>query len=433
MQVSVEAGEGLERRMKVDLPPEQINDEVEKRLRDFARSARLPGFRPGKVPMKLLRQRYGNHLLQEVLGDLVQSSFADAVRRESLHPAGMPGIEPVLDAESRPCGYIATFDVLPEIVPVPLTGRTLKRPVCAIAESDIDAMVDQLRTQRQTWQAVDRPCQPGDRVTVAFTGTIDGEPFDGGSSERLVFELGRGRMLPDFENGLIGAAGGERRTLEVAMPETPSLPSAVSGKQASFNVTLNFVEAAVLPEVDADFVANFGIEDGDLVRFRADVRANMERELEGRLESLVKERVMDQLIETHEAPTPAVMLREEARAMNEEMRRTLGTTAGLEIPDNLFAAPARRRVQLRLILGALIRHWDLTADPAAVRARVERAAAAYEDPQSVIRHFYSDPARLASVESLVLEQLIVERVLEEMTVEDEPMSFQELTARASAG
>jgi trigger factor len=429
MQVSMETGEGLERRLRIDLPYERIQGEVDKRLAQIARNARMPGFRPGKVPLKVLRQRYGEQVQQEVFGELVQSSFSEAVTQQSLRPAGMPRIEPEIDLPERRFAYTASFEVLPELSLASLAGRTIKRPIAKVTDQDLEAMIERLRSQRKTWASVGRPAQTGDRLDIAFTGTVDGEPFEGGSSEGTVLELGSGRMISGFEDGLVGATAGETRTLELSFPADYRAEH-LAGKAARFEVRVSGVSASEVPELDADFARSFGVEDGDLERFRADVRANMGRELKQRIRARTKERVMDLLVEANPIELPAVLVKEEIRSLREQMRQSLGGSR-MELPERLFEDSARRRVALGLIVAEAVKRHGISADPARVRAEVEELASTYEDPKEVVDYYYADRKRLAPVESLVLEDGVVDWALSEATVEDESMSFAQLTEPAA--
>lgn len=431
MQVSVEAGEGLERRMKIDLPFEQLSDEVEKRLQKFARSARLPGFRQGKVPMKLLRQRYSEQLHQEALSDMVQSSFTDALAQQSLQPVGMPQIEPDINLEEARASFTATFEVMPEFELAPITDRVVKRPVGEVVDADLDAMIERLRTQRKTWSPVERACQSGDQVTVSFVGTVDGEAFEGGSAEDLVLELGAGRMIPGFEDGLIGAAVGETRTLDLTFPD-PYKATHLAGKPVRFEITLNALSEPCLPELDEALVKEFGVESGDVERFKSDVRANMERELKDRLEARTKERVMDLLLEANSIDVPRALVEQEIQAMTEQMHQALGG-AQMQLPPALFTDAARRRVALALILARFVKDNALEVDADRVRETVEKMAATYEDPQAVIDYYYADPSRQSQVENMVLEGQVVALILDQVVVEDEQVSFEEMANPDSTG
>ena len=429
MQVSVETGEGLERRMKIDLPFEEVEAEVEKRLQKLGRSARLPGFRPGKVPLQVLRKRYGAAVHQEVFGELVESSFSEALVQESLRPAGMPRIEPEIDPDEQRFGFTAIFEVMPQLEVAPLAGRVVKSPVAEIKDEDLDSMIQNLRRQRATWAAAERPAQTGDRLTISFTGTVDGEPFEGGSASDVQIELGSAGMIQGFEEGLIGAAAGERVSLDLVFPD-PYQAEHLAGKAVHFDVTVDAVEESVLPEVDAAFVEAFGIDDGDIERFREDVRKNMEREMRQRLDSRRKESVMSLLLSAHDVELPEVLVQSEIRAMSEQMRETLGSK-DLSLPEGLFDEAARRRVSLGLIIGEIVKRQGLKADPQRVRAAVEDSASTYDHPQAVIEYFYADPKRLVSIESLVLEEQVVDWVLEQVEVEEEVLTFAQLTDAAS--
>lgn len=429
MQVSVETGEGLERRVKIELPFEQIAGEVDKRLQQIARSARLPGFRPGKVPMKLLRQRYGDQVEREVFGELAQSSFSEAVSANALRLAGAPQFEPEIDPEAKRFGFTAIFEVLPEVTLASLEGQSVKRPVARVADADLDAMIERLRTQRKQWVAVERAAQSGDRVTVSFVGTMDGEPFQGGSATGAQIELGATRMIPGFEDGLIGAAAGDARTLDLQFPEDYHAAE-LAGRPARFEVTVEQVAEPKLPELDAEFARAFGVADGDLERFRSDVRANMERELKQRIQARTKEQAMDALLAAHSLEVPAVMVAGEIQALKEQMAQSLGN-ARMELPDALFEDSARRRVTLGLIVAELVKQHGIKPDAARVRAAVEEMAATYESPQEVVDYYFGDRQRLAPIESLVLEEHVVDWVLTQVTVEDEEQTFAQMTDAAA--
>jgi len=425
MQVTVETGEGLARQMIVELPPEDIEQQIDQRLRDVARNARLPGFRPGKVPMRVLRQRFGESVRGEVFGEMVQASFSEAVTKADLRPASMPEFEADIDQGTRRYAYTARFEVLPEVRLNSLKDHEIKRPIVELGEGDLDTMIERLRSQRKTWTQVERPAANGDRIMISFTGTVDGEAFPGGSAENRPLELGSGQMVPGFEEQLVGAVAGEERSLEVTFPANYQAAD-LAGKQALFSVTIAEVAEPVLPEVDADFVRGFGIEDGDLEKFRADVRANMERELKQRVDSRLKSQVMDALVEANPLDLPEVLVAEEVKVLKGQMRQAAGG-ATFELPDELFTDPAKRRVALGLIVAEIVKQKELAPDAARVRATVEGLAASYETPQQMIDYYYADRQRLASVESLVMEEMIVELMLQEANVQDEPMTFEALT------
>lgn len=429
MQVSVESGEGLERRMTVSLESEHIDAEVDKRIREFARSARLPGFRPGKVPVKILRQRYGGQVRQEVFGELVQSSFAEALTQEELRPAGAPKIEPNIDDSAKRYAYAAVFEVLPQFELGALDSKTLKRPVSEVTDVDLDAMLKRLREQRKTWNPVERAAATEDQLTISYTGTLDGEPFEGGTGEDTKIELGSGRMIPGFEDGLIGAQAGDDRHLELNFPDDYHAEH-LKGKSVVFDVRVGEVAEPVLPEVDSEFAKQFGVEDGDLDKFLADVRQNMARELKERIEGRVKNQAMDLLLEANPIDLPTVLVAEEIKALKEQMRQNM-SGGKFELPDDLFQDQAKRRVALGLIIAETIKANDIKVDQDRVRAAVEEMASTYEQPQDVIDYYYGNKEQLASVESLTLENQVVDWVLDHANVEDEAATFEDMTAPAA--
>lgn len=425
MQVSVESGAGLERRMTVDLPAEQFEAEVANRLQQVARSARLPGFRPGKVPLKILRQRFGAQIHQEVFGDLMQSSFSEAVEQQQLRPAGPPRVVPSIDHVGRRYGYTATFEVLPSITLGTLEGRAIRRPVVEVADADVEAMLERLRQQRKSWETVERAAQPGDRVIASFTGTMDGEPVQGGSAQDRPIEIGAEHLIPGFEDGLVGASAGESRTLNLVFPEDYHAKH-LAGKPVVFEVVVSAVEGPVVPELDAALARSYGVEDGDVERFRQDVRANMERELRQRVQARIKTQVMDALLAANPIEVPGVLVREEVGVLKARTNRSAGQS-GMQLPDALFEESARRRVALGLIIAEVVRQNGIAVDPQRVRAAVEDMAATYESPKEVVDYYYASKDNLATIETMVLEDQVVDWVLGHARVEDEPLSFQQLT------
>lgn len=425
MQVSVESGEGLERRMRVDLPAEPIESDVDKRLQEMARSARLPGFRPGKVPVKILRQRFGAQVRSDVFGEQVNATFPEALSQQQLRPAGAPRFEVELDPAAGRYAYTAVFEVLPSIELGSLEGAVIKRPVAKVTDEDLERMLGQLREQRKTWTEVQRPAREGDRITLDLEGTIDGEPFQGGSGKGVQLELGSGRMIPGFESGMEGASPGEERTLDLRFPDDYHSDD-VKGKDVRFAVQVHKVEEPLLPEIDAEFARSFGIDDGDVDRLRRDVRANMERELRQRIKDRVKTQVMDAMLAANPIELPRALIDEEIKALREQTLRNAGGSQ-IELPDVLFEESARRRVALGLIIGEVVRANAIEVDPDRVRAAVEEMAATYEDAQEVIDYYYADKQRLAPVESLTLEDQVVDWALGQARVEDEPSDFASMT------
>lgn len=418
MQVSVESTTGLERRLTVELPEEGVEREVGTRLDDLVRTARIPGFRPGKAPMKVVARRFGTAVREEVVGELVRTSFADAVASEELRPAGEPRIDSVESAPGTGLRYTAVFEVFPDIRFTDLESIEVRRPVAEVGESDVDRMVENLRKQRREWREVTRGAQPGDRITFHVEGEMDGEPLEMGAPEERVVELGAGRALPDLDRGLVGMEPLSTRDVEIGYPEDHPSPR-LAGKSAVMRVESRKVEEGVLPELDADFVRGLGVESGDLEQFRRDVRSNLERELEAAASAVTRDRLLDALLESCPVEVPAVLVAEELGLSGREDPADAPGGAERE-------AAVRRRLQQGLVIGQIVRDHDLRPDPGAVRAEVERMAATYEDPAQLVRWFYSDPSRLRPVESRLVERQATETMLARVRIVDEPAEFDEL-------
>ncbi len=433
MQVSVETGEGLTRRLRVSLPAEQVDEAVNTKLKEAARTVRLDGFRPGKVPVRVVKQRFGAQIRQDAYGELIQSSFYEAVNQEKLQPVGEPSIE--LDEENAEGGlaYTATFEVMPEVTLVDFGELEFRRPVAEVTDEDVDNMIRKLREQRTEWVEVERPAAEGDRVTIDFKGYIDGEPFEGGSAEGVHLVLGSGAMIPGFEDGLVGAAAGDERRLELRFPDDYGVER-LAGKEATFEVRVQKVEEPKLPEVDEDFIRALGVEDGTEESLRREVRENMERELKQKLKSRTKEQVMNLLLEKHELPVPAAMVRQEAVNLKQQAQQEMaraGQQSSVDLPLNLFESQAERRVKLGLIVGEIVRTAGLSVDQARVDEAIAEQAATFEEPQEVIDWYAANPQARAQVENVVLEDQVVEWILEQGRVEEEKLSFDEVVNPAA--
>ncbi len=428
MQVSVESGEGLERRMTVELPAEQIDAEVTKRLKQIGRTAKLDGFRPGKVPMKLLRRNYGGQVLQEVYGQLIESSYQQAIQQENLKPAGMPRIEPADSTDEGHFSYIATLEVMPEIALNKLEGE-IKRPVAEVTDEDVDDMLLKLRKQRATWGSVDRAAQEGDQVKISFKGMIDGEAFEGGSAENVNLVLGSGRMIEGFESGLVGMLKTEKRSIDLKFPEDYRVDE-LAGKPVTFEVEVSEVSEEVLPEVDDAFAKEFGAEEG-VEKLKSDVRENMQRELEQRTQARIKHQAMDLIVEQHPIDIPSALVEEEIEALRKQARQQLGQGAGtFELPREMFEDQAKRRVTLGLVIGEIVKQNDLQVDNDRVRKKIEEYAASYEKPEEVVNYYYSNEQQLAAVGNVVLEDQVVDWVLNQVNVVDEASNFAALTEQS---
>ena len=421
MQVSVESTTGLERRMTVEVPEEGVELEVGTRLDNLMRTVRIPGFRPGRAPMKVVARRFGAAVRDEVVGEMLRSSFADALRSEELRPAGEPRIDSVESAPGAGIRYTAVFEVYPEIRLSELDPIEVRRPVAEVKESDVDAMVETLRKRRRDWREVSRGAGAGDRITFDVEGEVDGRPFEGSVAEARVVEIGAGMAVPDLEHGLEGMEPLSERDIEVRYPEDHPSPN-LAGKTAVMHVSARKVEEGMLPEVDADFIRGFGVESGELEDFRRDVRANLERELEAATAALTQDRLLDALLQSCSFEVPDTLVAAELRQLG-------ARGAGAEPGDPGVAAEEegiRRRLRQGLVLAQIVADHQLVANPGAVRTEIERMASTYEDPAQVISWFYSEPGRLVPVENRLVERQAIDTMLARATVVDEPCEFDEL-------
>jgi trigger factor len=426
MQVSVESIGKLERRMQVQVPAERVSQEIAARLKNISRTARLNGFRPGKAPLKVIRQQFGSQIHREVIGELLQSSYAEAVTQKQLTPAGSPRIEPQSMDEGGDLTYTATFEVFPEVVLQPMESLEVDRVTADVTESDIDAMIERLRKQQMKYSAVSRGAANGDKVTVDFEGAIDGVSFAGGKGENIAIVLGEGRMLPQLEQGLIGAAPAEKRDVTVNFP--PDYRAAeLAGKSAIFATEVRTVEEPVLPEIDEEFCKAFGVTEGGLSKLREDVAANMRRELEQALRNRNKAAVMDKLYAANPTEVPNVLLEGQIRDMQVEAMRRAGTKDAAQAPPREpFIEPARRRVALGLLLNDVIRKENLVVDRARVNERLDEMVSAYGDAGAMKRAYMQNAEAMRQVESLALEDQAVDWILEHAKVHEVKSSFKQL-------
>lgn len=431
MQVSLEREEGLERTLRVDIPGDRVNSAVDEKLGQLAQNVRLDGFRPGKVPLRVVRTRYGSQARQEVLSELMQSSLQEAISEQELQPAGTPSVE-ADDAEDGGVTFRATFEVMPEIALEGLDGVEIEKPVAEVTEPDVDNMIETLRKQRQSFVDVERPAATGDQVVIDFVGRIDGEAFEGGSGQDTPVELGSGRMIEDLENGLEGIRAGETRTIEVTFPEEYQSQE-LAGRSAEFEVTAKAVQEPQLPEVDEEFVRGFGIESGAIEDLRADLRRNMERELNQTLRAQVKDRVLNALLERNDLTVPTPMVDEEIKRVREQMKQRLGGQVPDEsLSDDLFREEATRRAKLGLLLAEVIRQAGITADAEAVNERIEEVASSYQEPEQVKQYYHEDRQARSNIEAMVIEDKAVEHLLAQADVKDEPTDFDTIMNRSSA-
>ena len=425
----------LERRVSMSVPLQDIERQVEAKLKQLARNVKMPGFRPGKVPMKLLAQTYGPQVRNEVLGDAVQKSFTDAVREANLRVAGYPKIEPKKDgANDQALEFSATFEVYPEVNVGDLSGASIEQPRVGVDDAAVDRTMEILRKQRARFVAASRPARDGDRITVDFLGTVDGQPFEGGKAENFVLTLGEGRMLPEFEAALRGMSAGESKTFGVKFPDDYH-GKAVAGKEASFSLTVKGIEEPQLPGLDADFAKALGVADGDVGKMRAEIRANVEREVKKRIEARVKGQALDALLAATPLELPKSLIEMEAQQLVQRAAADLQSRGvkleQVPLAPQHFEQTARRRVALGLIIAELARGQGLQPKPAEVRAMVEQEAQSYESPAEVVKWFYMQPQRLSEMEAMALEANVVKWILSKANVQEKDVSFEELMGAGS--
>ena len=425
----------LERQLKVAVPVDQLEAEIAGRIKKLARTVKMQGFRPGKVPIKMVERHYGFQVRQEALSESVQQLFAEAVRSQNYRVAGMPRFEPVEGGtDTNAFEFQAVFEVYPEITMGSLAERRIARPVTVVSDKDVDATIETLRKQRAKYERVTRGAASGDLVNLDFEGTVDGAPFEGGKGQNFTVVLGEGRMLPDFEAALMGVAEGGEKTFPIVFPE--DYVEHLKGKTAQFAVKVNQVAEPKLPPVDAEFAKSLGVDDGDIARMRDEIRQNIEREVKKRIQSRVKDQVMAGLVASATFEVPRTLMDSEVARMHDaavaDLKQRGMTTQGMQLPPELFAERARSRVTLGLLVADIVRGNDLTPRADQVRKVIEDHAESFEQPAEMVRWFYGQPERMAEVEALVMEDNVVEWSLARMKVEDEPTAFDELMGTRKA-
>lgn len=425
MQVSVENTSALERRMIIGVPAERIEAEVNKRLQQTARNAKIPGFRPGKVPMSVIRQRYEADARQEALGNVIQASFYEAVVEQKLNPAGAPAVEPKVFEKGKDLEYIATFEVFPEFEVGAFDTIEVERLSAEVADSDLDNMLEVLRKQNVRYEQADRAAQNEDQLNIDFVGKVEGEAFAGGSATGTQLVLGSGRMIPGFEDALVGTKAGEEKVLNLTFPEDYQNLE-LAGKAAEFTVTVNSVSEAKLPELNEAFFGQFGIKETGLDGFRAEVRKNMERELRQAIKAKVKNQVMDGLVSTNPIEVPKALLDNEVdRLRVQAVQQFGGNIKPDQLPAELFSEQAKRRVVLGLIVAEVVKQNELKPDEARVRELIQEMASAYQEPEQVVSWYYKNEEQLNEVRSVVLEEQVVDTVLQKAKVTDKSVSYEE--------
>lgn len=432
---NVETLSGLERRITMSVPLTEIDEQVGSRLKNLARTVRMAGFRPGKVPLKVVAQQYGPQVRGEVIGDAVQKAFSSLVDAQKLRVAGYPKIERKEGGSADQLEFSATFEVYPEFTPGDIGSVSIGRPTLTVGDAEVERTIESLRKQRVTYQSVDRAAQTDDQVTIDFVGTIDGVEFSGGKAEGYAFVIGARRMLPEFEQNVTGAKAGESKTFPLRFPDD-YMGKDVAGKTAQFAVTVKQVEAPSLPAVDAAFAQTLGIADGDLTKMRAEIKENVEREVKQRLTSSIKQKVMQALLDTNKPEVPNALVEIEQSRLVEAARadlqqRGVKDVGKMPIDGSIFREQAVRRVTLGLILAEVVKHNQLSAKPDQVRKLVEDYARGFEQPFEVVKWVYSQSERLAEFEGLAVEENVVNWVLAKANVQDSPVAFEELMGSAT--
>jgi trigger factor len=425
MQVSVETTSNIERRMTIGVPAQEIDQAVQKRLQETARTVRLNGFRPGKVPVSVVKRRFGDSIRQEVVGEVMRDSYIKALQEQDINPAGWPKFEPKVMEEGKDLEFIATFEVLPEIELGDLSAISIEKPVSEVTDKDIDTMIDNLRRQQATMKEVKRKCKNKDVVTIDFKGFIDGEAFEGGSAEGHRLTLGSGQMIPGFAKGIVGAKAGEEIEIEVTFPEDYHNEE-LAGKPAKFQITVHKVEEPQLPELDADFFQRFGIDAEDEAAFREEVKKNMERELKQAVSNKVKNDVIDGLLDVTELEVPAALVDQEIDRLRQDAAQRFGGQVDFQqLPKEIFEDQAKRRVKTGLLFQEVVKKNDLKADPAKVEEKIQEIASTYEQPEEVVAHFNNNPDQKSQIEAAVLEDAVVECVLAQAKVKETKMKYED--------
>jgi len=434
---SIEIMSGLERRLNASIPLQLVSSEMEARLKNLARTAEVPGFRPGKVPFKILEQKHGAQIQQEVLQDALRRSFAKEAQENQLKVVGYPTFEvKTTDPDALWIEYSATFEVYPEVVLGDISAESMEQVVYTLSDADVDTTIATLRKQHATFEVTDRAAQNGDRVHIDFSGLLEGRIFEGGEARNLAVLLGVGHLLPDFENAIIGMKAGETKSFDMTFPADYKAEK-VAGKSATFTITLHKVEEQHLPEIDAKFAKLLGIEDGDVNKLKAEVRDNLEREIKRRLMLRNKDSAMATLLKVTQLEIPKALLDAEAQSlmqqtMRDMKKRRMEMPKGEEsLPLELFTERAQKRVKLSLILTELVEKYDLHAKPEQIKALVQDYAQSYDNPEEVVQWHYNDPARLQDAENLVLEDNVVVWVTDAVKVTEKVMEFNELMENAA--
>lgn len=434
----IEAGSALERRIDMTVALADVDKDVEQRLRRMSRTVKMPGFRPGKVPMKLVAQQYGGQARSEAIGEAVEKAYSEKIREQNLRVAGYPRIEPLAgaNAEATPgvMRFTAVFEVYPEVALADVSAESIQKPVLTVTDAEMEKTIEVLRKQRTAYVETDQGAAKDHRMVIDFVGRKNGEEFPGGKASDFMVMVGGGQMLPDFEANLEGLKAGETKTFDVTFPEDYQAKE-LAGQTVQFELSVKKVEAPKLPEIDAEFAKQLGVADGDIDKMRAEVRSNLEREVKKRLLARVKEQVMDALLRVNPIEVPKALVEMESQQMADAARRDMESRGmgmkNIPVEPSWFTEQATRRVKLGLLLAELVKVHDLHVKPEQVRAVVDEFAETFEDPKEVVRWYYSQPQRLAEAEALALEGNVVNWVLAKAKVSEIPIAFDELMGNAA--
>ncbi|MBJ6894324.1 trigger factor [Vibrio cholerae] len=427
MQVTVETLEGLQRRLNITVPAANIEDAVAAELRNIAKNRRFDGFRKGKVPMKMVAKMYGKAVRQDVLGEVMQRHFIEAIVKEKINPAGAPTFAPVEIGEGKDLVFTATFEVYPEVELKGLENIAVEKPAAEVTDADVAEMLETLRKQQATWKEVDEAAENGKRVSIDFVGSIDGVEFEGGKAENFPLEMGAGRMIPGFEDGIVGKAKGMEFVIDVTFPEDYHAEN-LKGKAAKFAIKVNKVEARELPELNDEFVARFGVAEGGVDALKAEVRKNMERELKQAIKARIKEQAIEGLVKENEIQVPSALIDQEINVLRQQAAQRFGgnVEAAAQLPRELFEEQAKRRVVVGLLLGEVIRTHELKADEEKVKALITEMATAYEDPSEVVSYYEQNQQLMNNMRNVALEEQAVDAIIAKAKVTEKAISFSEL-------
>ncbi|HGS4860159.1 TPA: trigger factor [Vibrio cholerae] len=427
MQVTVETLEGLQRRLNITVPAANIEDAVAAELRNIAKNRRFDGFRKGKVPMKMVAKMYGKAVRQDVLGEVMQRHFIEAIVKEKINPAGAPTFAPVEIGEGKDLVFTATFEVYPEVELKGLENIAVEKPAAEVTDADVAEMLETLRKQQATWKEVDEAAENGKRVSIDFVGSIDGVEFEGGKAENFPLEMGAGRMIPGFEDGIVGKTKGMEFVIDVTFPEDYHAEN-LKGKAAKFAIKVNKVEARELPELNDEFVARFGVAEGGVDALKAEVRKNMERELKQAIKARIKEQAIEGLVKENEIQVPSALIDQEINVLRQQAAQRFGgnVEAAAQLPRELFEEQAKRRVVVGLLLGEVIRTHELKADEETVKALITEMATAYEDPSEVVSYYEQNQQLMNNMRNVALEEQAVDAIIAKAKVTEKAISFSEL-------